>query len=320
MICLGIESTAHTFGIGIYNYENKKVLSNVYKTYSKKFGGMKPSDAADHHAQEFDSILKEALNKANVKFNEIEIVSFSQGPGLAPCLRFGRSLAVYISSRLNVPLIPVHHSVAHIEIGKFSSYLEDPVVIYVSGGNTQLLIKKDDSYVVLGETLDIGLGNAIDNVARDLELEVAHGGTIEKLALEGKYVELPYVVKGMDFSFTGIITKISQIKKENKKEDLAYSLQETSFSMLCEAAERALMITKKREVLLCGGVAQNKRLQEMVSLMCEENNVKFGVAPDEFNRDNGAMISYLGYLSYKNNKKEKENEIRPRYRIEEFKI
>jgi len=315
MICLGIESTAHTLGIGVYDSKTG-VKSNIYKTYSKKFGGMKPSDAADHHAQEFDSILKEALNKAKVKFNEIELVSFSQGPGLAPCLRFGRSLAVYISSKLNVPLIPVHHSVAHIEIGKFFSFLEDPLVIYVSGGNTQLLIKKDNSYVVLGETLDIGLGNAIDNVARDLELEVAHGGTIEKLALEGKYIELPYVVKGMDFSFTGIITKINQIKSSHKNEDLAYSLQETSFSMLCEAAERALMITKKREVLLCGGVAQNKRLQEMVSLMCEENNVKFGVAPNEFNRDNGAMISYLGYLKHKNTSE--NNEIKPKYRIEEF--
>lgn len=316
MICLGIESTAHTLGIGVYNSKEKKVLSNIYKTYSKKFGGMKPSDAADHHSQEFDSILKEALQKANVSFNEIELVSFSQGPGLAPCLRFGRSLAVYISSKLNVPLIPVHHSAAHIEIAKLYSFLEDPLVIYVSGGNTQLLIKKENKYEVLGETLDIGLGNAIDNVARDMELEVAHGGTIEKLALKGKYIELPYVVKGMDFSFTGIITKINQIKSSHSKEDLAYSLQETSFSMLCEAAERALMITKKREVVLCGGVAQNKRLQEMVSLMCEENNVKFGVAPNEYNRDNGAMIAYLGYLSRENNLE--NNEIKPKYRIEEF--
>ncbi len=315
MICLGIESTAHTFGIGIYDSENG-IKSNVYKTYSKKFGGMKPSEAADHHSQEFEFVLKEALKKAKIKFNDIELVSFSQGPGLAPCLRFGRSLAVYISSRLNVPLIPVHHSVAHIEIGNLCSYLEDPLVIYVSGGNTQLLIKKNNSYVVLGETLDVGLGNAIDNVARDLELEVAHGGTIEKLALEGKYVELPYVVKGMDFSFTGIITKISQIKSKHEKKDLAFSLQETSFSMLCEASERALMITKKREVVLCGGVAQNKRLQEMVSLMCEENNVKFGVAPDEYNRDNGAMIAYLGYLSRENNLE--KNEIKPKYRIEDF--
>jgi N6-L-threonylcarbamoyladenine synthase len=316
-ICLGIESTAHTLGVGICI--NNKVVSNIYRTYSQKFGGMKPSDAADYHSTIFEDLLTESLSKSKIKSGDISIIGYSKGPGLAPCLRVGRAGAVLISSILDIPIIPVHHSVAHVEIGKYDSDLSDPLVIYVSGGNTQLLIYKRGSYSVLGETLDIGLGNAIDTLARELQLEKAHGGEIERLAQSGKYIELPYTVKGMDFAFSGLATKCSQIKSKHSIEDLAYSFQETSFAMLCEAAERALMLCKRKEILLCGGVAQNKRLQGMVSDMAAENGVKFGVARDEFNRDNGAMIAYAAQVLHKkfgNSYPDKGIGILPKYRIE----
>ncbi|MGB9635370.1 MAG: KEOPS complex N(6)-L-threonylcarbamoyladenine synthase Kae1, partial [Candidatus Micrarchaeia archaeon] len=298
MACLGIESTAHTLGIGIYDEKERKVLSNSFKTYSQMFGGMKPSDAAEHHSLNFYEVLSDSLKNAGIDKRDISLIGYSKGPGMAQCLRISRTGAVMISSLLGARVIPVHHSIAHIEIGKFECNMEDPLVIYVSGGNTQLLVKKDNRYVVLGETLDIGLGNAIDMLARGMHLEHAHGSMIEQIAKSGKYIEMPYTVKGMDAAFSGLLTKSIELLKTHPKEDVAFSFQEHAFAMLCETAERALMLTKRKEVLLCGGVAQNARLQQMVRAMCDENNVKFGVPRNEYNRDNGAMIAYTAHYLY----------------------
>ncbi|MEM0437861.1 MAG: KEOPS complex N(6)-L-threonylcarbamoyladenine synthase Kae1 [Candidatus Micrarchaeia archaeon] len=318
MYTLGIESTAHTFGIGICH--NGKILANASRTYSQKFGGMKPSDAADHHALAAEQVLSEALAQAGIRMRDVGLIGYSKGPGLAPCLRIGRAVAVLCSSMLRIPLLPVHHSLAHIEIGRHMCMMEDPLVIYVSGGNTQLLVLKKGRYTVLGETLDVGLGNAIDTLARELGLERAHGGEIERLAKSGSYFELPYTVKGMDFAFSGLVTKCGQVSAHHTNEDIAHSFQETAFAMLCEAAERALMVTHKKEVLLCGGVAQNMRLQEMVAGMAEENGVRFGCPANEFNRDNGAMIAHTAHYlhhKFKGNYPDTDCGIKPRYRIED---
>ena len=246
MICLGIESTAHTLGIGIC--KDGAILANEYKSYSQPFGGMKPGDAADFHSVNFDELLNAALSKANVELSQLNLIGYSKGPGMAPCLRISRTGALLLSTHYKIPLVPVHHSVAHIEIGVHECKFKDPLVVYVSGGNTQLLIKKNGRYSVLGETLDIGMGNAIDTLAREMNLEKAHGGEIERIAKTGKYIELPYTVKGMDFAFSGLVTRCAQLLPKSTPADIAYSFQETAFAMLCEAAERALMLVKKKEV------------------------------------------------------------------------
>ncbi|MCX8199869.1 MAG: KEOPS complex N(6)-L-threonylcarbamoyladenine synthase Kae1 [Candidatus Micrarchaeota archaeon] len=318
MISIGFESTAHTLGIGIY--DGRSVRANEYATYSQPFGGIKPGDAADSHSVNFESVLTTALNRAGIKLSDVGLVGYSKGPGMAPCLRISRAAAVFLAERYKIPIIPVHHSVAHIEIGMHECGFTDPLVVYVSGGNTQLLVKRNGRYAVLGETLDIGLGNAIDTLAREMRLERAHGGEVERIAKTGKYIELPYTVKGMDFAFSGLVTRCSQLLREHSAGDIAFSFQETAFAMLCEAAERALMLAKKKEILLCGGVAQNQRLQEMLRGMSEENNAKFGVAAPEYNRDNGAMIAYTAhylYAKYNGNYPDKDIVISPKYRIED---
>ena len=133
-------------------------------------------------------------------------------------------------------------------------------------------------------------------------MEYAHGSALEKLASGGKYIELPYTVKGMNLSFTGLQTAAVRALASHSKRDVAYSLMETSFSMCCEALERALFLSRRKGIIVCGGVAQNRRLQSMLALLAKEDGVKFGVAPDEFNRDNGAMIAYAGELLYKKRK------------------
>jgi len=248
-------------------------------------------------------VLKANLENAQLKMQDIDLIAFSQGPGIGAPLAVGIAGAKYLAALFNKKIIGVNHPYAHIKISEHLTKLNDALILYVSGGNSQILIQdnseKNNWYRVLGETLDIGIGNLFDSFARSIGLEYAHGSVLAKLAEKGKYVQLPYTVKGINLVFSGILTHAEKLIEKHSKEDLAYSLMETSFAMTCEATERALFLTKKKSVIVCGGVAQNKRLQEMLRIMCKEDKIRFGVAPDEFNRDNGAMIAYAGSLLYK---------------------
>jgi N6-L-threonylcarbamoyladenine synthase len=298
MICLGIESTAHTFGIGIV--DDKKILANEKSIYIPKKGfGIIPKEAAQHHAEIAVEILRKALEKAELKINDIDLIAFSQGPGLPQCLRVGAVFARALALKYNKPLVAVNHCIAHIEIGKLTTQANDPVVLYLSGGNTQVIAFTEGRYRIFGETEDIPIGNALDNLARGLKLEMPGGPKIESLAKNGKYVELPYVVKGMDLSFAGLTTEaIKRFEKGAKAEDIAFSFQETCFAMLTEVTERAVAHTDKEEVLLVGGVAANKRLQEMLKIMTNERGAKFFVVPQEYAGDCGVNIAWTGILAY----------------------
>lgn len=303
MICLGIESTAHTFGVGIV--DNEKVLSNVKSSYRPLKGGIHPREASDFLAKEAPAVIKKAIKEAGVKLSDINLIAFSRAPGIGHCLRVGAVAARTIAQELRVPLVGVNHCIAHIEIGRATTGLNDPVVLYTSGANTQVIAYQGGKYRVFAETLDIGVGNFIDSFAREAGIPFPGGPVIEKLALKGKYVPLPYAVKGMDVSFTGILTALKKKLKSEKLEDLCYSTQETIFAMLVEVSERAMAHTQKNELILTGGVAANKRLREMCSIMCRERGAKFGVPPAEFCIDNGAMIALLGIKVYESGAKTK---------------
>ncbi|MGQ9530063.1 MAG: KEOPS complex N(6)-L-threonylcarbamoyladenine synthase Kae1 [Candidatus Bathycorpusculaceae bacterium] len=303
--CLGIESTADDFSVGISTFQGK-ILANVRSAYIPEKGGIHPREAARHHAEVASQVLEEAFKKSGLNPKDLSVIAFSQGPGLGPCLRTGATIARALASYLNLPLVGVNHCIAHIEIGKLEEHAQDPVTLYVSGGNTIVSAFDSGRYRVFGETLDIALGNCLDTFAIEAglrqSLDMPLGAVIERLAEKGKkLVPLPYTVKGMDTSFSGLLTAaVNLLKKgEYKLEDLCYSLQETAFSMVTEVTERALAHTEKREVLLTGGVAANKRLQSMVRAITEEHDAKFYVVPSEFAVDNGAMIAWTGVLAYK---------------------
>ena len=320
MICLGIESTAHTFGVGIIDSKGK-VYANVKDAYTTEQGGINPTDAKKHHEDVKDRVVEEALKTANLKLEQIDLVSFAQGPGIAPCLIVGMRKAKELAEKLKIPLVGVNHCIAHLEIGKMMTKAHDPVLLYTSGANTQIIAYDGGKYRVFGETLDQGVGNFIDAFARYIGLGFPGGPKIEKLALNGKnYIELPYVVKGMDTSFSGILTNLKQKYDSNKfsTEDLAYSLQETVFAMLVEAAERAMAHCNKKELVLGGGVACNKRLQTMCRIMCEERNAKFFVPANEFLVDNGLMIAWQGILQKE--KKEDNIDIHPYERTDDIEV
>lgn len=324
MITLGIESTAHTLGIGIIN-DKGKVLANERATFTTERGGIHPTKAYQHHVFFYDTLLKNALTSAKIELEDITLIAFAQGPGLGQNLRVGAVAARALGRILNKPIIGVNHCVAHIEIGKLKTGLKDPITLYTSGANTQIIAYAGTRYRVFGETLDLGVGNFLDTIARFLNLGFPGGPKIEKLAKKGKhYIELPYSIKGMDFSFSGIQTRIRTIieNKKHKKEDICFSTQETIFAMLTEATERAVAHIDKKEVLLTGGVAANRRLVEMLSKMCKDRKIKFAVCPKELAGDNGAMIAWQGLLEYKAGKRQtlNETEISNRWRTDQVDV
>ncbi len=319
---LGIESTAHTFGAGIV--DKGKILANIRDMYKTSSGGIVPAESAKHHKKVSEEIYQKALEEAKIKEKQITAIAVSNAPGLAPCLHEGVNFAKSLAKKLNLPLVPVNHCIAHLEIGR-SEGAEDPVLLYTSGANTQIIAYAAGKYRVFGETLDLGVGNFIDKVARSFGLGFPGGPQIEKLALKGKYIELPYSIKGMDVSFSGMQTKIEQLyKKGISKEDLSFSLQETAFAMLVEAAERALAHTGKKELVLGGGVACNSRLQEMCQIMCKERiqKTKFFCPPRSLLVDNAAMIAFTGEIMFNAGIKFKPEDVdvKPRERTDRVKV
>jgi N6-L-threonylcarbamoyladenine synthase/N6-L-threonylcarbamoyladenine synthase/protein kinase Bud32 len=299
MICLGIEGTAHTAGIGIMD-DSGRVLSNMIDMISGEKGGIHPREAANHHVQVIPELIDKALAEAKLDHGDIGLVAFSQGPGLGPCLRTAATAARALALSLDVPIIGVNHCVAHLEIGRKVAGCDDPALLYASGGNTQVIAYAGGKYRVFGETLDIGIGNMLDKFGRETGLKFPSGPRIEQLAKDGRrLLDIPYSVKGMDVAFSGILTAALQLKKKGASmEDLCFSLQEVCFSMLVEVAERAMAHVEKNEVLLGGGVVQNKRLQEMVRMMAEERGAKMFVPPGRLCIDNGAMIAWTGILMH----------------------
>jgi N6-L-threonylcarbamoyladenine synthase/N6-L-threonylcarbamoyladenine synthase/protein kinase Bud32 len=299
MLCLGIEGTAHSIGVGIVDSECN-IFANKIKMYRPKKGGIHPREAANHHAEHIVPLMKRALEKANVEFSDLDLVAFSQGPGLGPCLRTAATASRALALSLNVPIIGVNHCVAHLEIGRKTEDCENPVLLYVSGGNTQIIAFSNGKYRVFGETLDIGIGNMLDKFGRELDLGFPAGAKIEEMAKEGdSLLNLPYSVKGMDVSFSGMLTAATNLfKKGERKENLCHSIQETTFAMLTEVTERAMAHTGIEEVLLGGGVASNQRLQGMLNTMAKERGAKFACPPKSLCVDNGAMIAWMGLIMF----------------------
>lgn len=302
MICLGIESTAHTFGIGIID-DKKKIYANVSDTYRTEKGGIVPIEAAKHHSSVKNALLEKALAESKLSIDDVDVIAFSQGPGLAPCLLQGLHFAKELAKKHKKKLVGVNHCIAHLEIGKALTKSKDPVLLYCSGANTQIIAYASGKYRIFGETLDMGVGNFIDSFARHCGLGFPGGPKIAQLAEQSKnknLIELPYSVKGMDVSFSGLLTNLEQKYDSKQKgysiEELSYSLQETAFAMLVEVAERAMAHLHKKELLLGGGVACNSRLQEMCKIMCKERKAKFFCPQSSVLVDNPAMISWLGIL------------------------
>jgi N6-L-threonylcarbamoyladenine synthase len=298
MICLGIESTAHTFSCALVERKNKRgrILSDIRRIYRPPEGqGIHPREASRHHIEASSEVLSECLKKADLAISDVDMISYAAGPGLGPCLRVAGVVARTLSSYHKIPIYPVNHAIGHIELGKLLTGAKDPLVLLVSGGHTMIAAFKCKKWRIFGETLDITLGQLLDQFGRSLGFASPCGKMIESLAKNSdKYVPLPYVVKGNDVSFSGLLSATKRISKD--KEDACYSLQETAFAMIAEATERALSFTQKKELMIVGGVAANRRLSEMLTQVCKRQGAKYFVAPIEYSGDCGSQIAWTGLL------------------------
>ncbi|MBN2229879.1 MAG: bifunctional N(6)-L-threonylcarbamoyladenine synthase/serine/threonine protein kinase [Candidatus Thorarchaeota archaeon] len=319
-ICLGIEGTAHSFGAGVVTSDGK-VLANEWDMLKPAQGGIHPREASRHHSDLGPSIINRALSTAGISFKDIDLVAYSRGPGLGPCLRTTATIARTLALKLAVPLVDVNHCVAHIEIGCLESGFVDPVTVYVSGGNTQVIAFAGGRFRTFGETLDIAIGNMLDVLARTLGMGFPGGPIIETTAKEGTtFHSLPYSVKGMDLSYSGILTAAKRLYKEGvATQDICFSVQETAFGMLAEIAERALAHTKKEELLLTGGVARNNRLTEILQGVSERHEVRFHKVSPSLAGDQGAMIAWNGLLQFNAGRQIRiqDSHVLPKWRTDE---
>ena len=293
MRVLGVEGTAWCASAAVHDTATEETFIES-DAYEPESGGIHPREAAEHMGDAIPRVVKAAVAYADER-GGIDAVAFSQGPGLGPCLRIVGTAARALAGTLDVPLVGVNHMVAHLEIGRASAGFDSPVCLNASGANAHLLGYHDGRYRVLGETMDTGVGNAIDKFTRHVGWSHPGGPKVEQAAKDGEYVDLPYVVKGMDFSFSGIMSAAkAAVDDGTPVEDVCFSLQENIFAMLTEVSERALSLTGSDELVLGGGVGQNDRLREMLSTMCEERGASFHAPEPRFLRDNAGMIAVLG--------------------------
>ncbi len=324
MYILGVESTAHTFGVGIVT-DKGKVLANAKDSFKTETGGMIPDQVAAHHKEVAPIILEQAFKQAKLTWKDIKFIAYSAGPGLDPALWTGYHIVKEWAKEHNKEIVGVNHCCAHLSIGKIVNKAKDPIYLYVSGVNTQVIVQENGTYYVLGETLDIGLGNMFDKLGRVMGLGFPAGPVMDKIAAEkkGKYIELPYIVKGMDVSFSGLLTKAEQLYKQKKAtvEDLCYSIQETSYAMCIEVVERGIANTGKKELILVGGVGASKRFCEMLQIMCNERKAIFYNVPMDLAGDQGAMIAWEGFLRSKYSKEKVKKygdaSVQPHWRADE---
>jgi len=292
-----------------------QILSNLRHTYNSPPGtGFLPKDTAAHHRRWVVRLVKQAIKQANITIEDIDCICFTQGPGMGAPLSSVAIAARMLSQLWSKPLVGVNHCVGHIEMGRSITGAENPVVLYVSGGNTQVIAYSAQRYRIFGEALDIAVGNCLDRFARVLEIpnDPAPGYNIEQLAKQGKsLLELPYAVKGMDVSFSGILARVEEMAgklgpdwkdpetgEQITKGDLCFTLQETVFAMLVEITERAMAHVGSAQVLIVGGVGCNIRLQEMMGLMASERGGSVFATDERFCIDNGIMIAHAGLLAY----------------------
>ncbi|KAJ6651873.1 hypothetical protein lerEdw1_015978 [Lerista edwardsae] len=329
-VVIGFEGSANKIGVGIV--QDGKVLSNPRRTYVTPPGqGFLPSDTARHHRSCVLAVLQEALQESGLKPQDIDAVAFTKGPGMGAPLVTVAIVARTVAQLWGKPLLGVNHCVGHIEMGRLVTGAQNPTVLYVSGGNTQVIAYSERRYRIFGETIDIAVGNCLDRFARVLKIsnDPSPGYNIEQMAKKGqKLVELPYTVKGMDVSFSGILSHIEEVAHrmltsgECTAEDLCFSLQETLFAMLVEITERAMAHTGSQEALIVGGVGCNERLQEMMGIMCQERGAKLFATDERFCIDNGAMIAQAGWEMLRSGQVTalEDSWITQRYRTDEVEV
>lgn len=309
---LAIETTCDETSISIVR-NGKSCLSLVIATQMNihaKYGGVVPELASRMHTEVITLVLEEALEKANIKLDNIDAIAVSYKPGLLGSLLVGVEFAKVLSYTYNKPLIGVNHLIGHIYANNLESKLEFPLIaLILSGGHTELLImEKDYDFKILGSTLDDAIGESYDKVARVLGMKYPGGPNVEKAAKEGKNTyKLPKPLDDdtYNFSYSGlksqVINLVNTLKMKGKRiniNDLACSFQTAAIDQITRKLDKAMENTNIKNVVIAGGVSANKYLKEEVQKICDKHNGKLLVPRMLYCTDNAAMIGAAAYPLY----------------------
>ena len=308
ILTLGIESSCDETSVSVVK-NGREILSNIIDTQipiHEKYGGVVPEIASRNHIEAISRVTKKALEDANVKFEDIDAITPTYGPGLVGALLVGLSYAKALSFAINKPLVGVNHIQGHIA-ANYITYpeLKPPFLcVMTSGGNTQLIhVKNYTEFEVLGKTRDDAIGEAFDKVARVVGLGYPGGPKVDKLAKDGNpnAIELPKThFDNLDFSFSGIKTAVINLHHKNpdvNKSDLCASFEKTVTEILLENAEKALKQTGLKTIALAGGVSANSYIRNEF-LKLEKQGIKVYMPDLKLCTDNAAMIASAGYYNF----------------------
>lgn len=307
-LVLGIESSCDETSVAVVK-NGREVLSNVIDTQIKiheQFGGVVPEIASRNHIEAISRVTKLALEQANVKLEDIDVIASTYGPGLVGALLVGVSYGRGLAYALNKPLVGVNHLEGHISANYITHPdLEPPFLcMLTSGGNTQIVYVKDYCDMeVLGRTRDDAIGEAFDKVARVIGLTYPGGPKIDKLAEQGKAtINFPKThFENLDFSFSGIKTAVINLHHKNpevNKADLCMSFEKAVTEVLTENIEKAIKQTGIKKVVLAGGVSANTHIREEFEKLGQKLNVQIYKPDLKLCTDNAAMIGSAGYYRY----------------------
>ncbi len=333
LIILGIESSCDETACAIT--DNGKLLANVISSQidvHRKYGGVMPEIASRLHLENVGCVIQEALEKANVKMEDVTAIAVTRGPGLIGALHVGLQAAKTLALIYKKPLIPVHHLTGHIYANEFIKPLKFPLLaVVVSGGNTELVYMKNHlEFEIIGETKDDAIGESYDKVARVLGLPYPGGVEIDRLAKNGKHTyKLPTPLHdgSLDFSYSGlktaVINLVHNLEQKGEKiiiEDMAKSFQDVAVGMVLDRVKKATKLYDVKEIVLAGGVSANSYLRQEIQEQYKDSGIEVEIPPIWCTTDNAAMIAKVGEYLYK----EKvfaslEVGVDPSWRIEDFK-
>ena len=311
---LAIESSCDETSASIIKNgcEDIATVINSQIDVHKKYGGVVPEVASRLHLENITIVINECIEKANMKFEDLDAFACTYAPGLLGSLLVGVEATKALSFIYKKPLIAVNHMMGHIYANMIGNKLEYPLLsLIVSGGHTDLiLMKEENSFEYLGQTLDDAIGEAYDKVARILSLPYPGGPNVEKYALKGKPTyKMPNILsdESYNFSFSGIKSHINNLVhnehqrgNEIREHDIARSFQDCVTNHLVDKTKKALINYKLKTLLISGGVASNSHIREELNNMCASIGVKMYMPPKKYCTDNAAMIGTASYILYKN--------------------
>lgn len=312
IIILGIESSCDETSCAITR--NGEILSNIVSTQiemHQKYGGVMPEVASRLHLENIGVVIKEAVDKANIRFEDISAIAVTRGPGLIGALHVGLQAAKTLSLIYNIPLIPVHHLAGHIYANEFVKPLVFPLLaVVVSGGNTEFVYMKEHlDFQVIGETKDDAIGESFDKVARVLGLPYPGGIHIDRLAKIGKHsykLPTPLHDGSLNVSYSGLKTavinlthKLEQNNEPIIKEDMAKSFQDVAIGIIIDRIKKITEKYDVKQVVLAGGVSANSYLREQVTDLFINSKIDVIIPPLWCTTDNALMIAKVGEYLYK---------------------